>query len=42
MEDPTRKYEHYHGHTIAEDTDNAYEEGSPDDDDLDPLPTPEA
>jgi hypothetical protein len=37
-EDLTLEYEHYHGHTIAEDTDNAYEEGSPDDNDLDPLP----
>ena len=42
MEDLTPKYEHYHGHTIAEDTDNAYEEGLPDNDDLDPLPMPEA
>ena len=42
MEDLTPEYEHYHGHTIAEDTDNTYEEGSPDNDDLDPLPTPEA
>ncbi len=38
MEDLTSEYEHYHGHTIEEDTDNAYEEGSPDNDDLDPLP----
>jgi hypothetical protein len=42
VEDLTPEYEHYHGHTIAEDTDNTYEEGSPDNDDLDPLPTPEA
>jgi hypothetical protein len=41
-EDLTPEYKHYCGHTIAEDTDNAYEEGSPDDDDLDLLPTPEA
>jgi hypothetical protein len=40
-EDLTPEYEHYHGHTIKEDTDNAYEEGSPDNDDLDPLSTPE-
>ncbi len=40
-EDLTPEYEHYHGHTIEEDTDNAYEEGSPDNDNLDPLPTPE-
>jgi hypothetical protein len=42
MEDLTPEYEHYRGHTIAADTDNAYEEGSPDDNDLDPLPTTEA
>ncbi len=36
-EDLTPEYEHYRGHTIAEDTDNAYEVGSPDDDNLDPL-----
>jgi hypothetical protein len=42
MEDLTPEYEHYRGHTIAEDTDNAYEEGLPDDNDLDLLPTPEA
>ena len=41
-EDLTPEYEHYHGHTIEEDTDNAYEEGLPDNDDLDPPPTPEA
>ncbi len=40
MEDLTPEYEHYHGHTIKEDIDNAYEEGSPDNDGLDPLPTP--
>jgi hypothetical protein len=38
-EDLTPEYEHYRGHTIAEDTDNAYKEGSLDDNDLDPLPT---
>jgi hypothetical protein len=38
-EDLTPEYEHYHGHTIEEDMDNAYEEDSPDDNDLDPLPT---
>ncbi len=42
VEDLTPKYEHYLGHTIAEDTDNAYEEGLLDNNDLDPLPTPEA
>jgi hypothetical protein len=42
MEDLTPEYEHYCGHTTAEDTDNAYEEGSPKDNNLDPLPTPEA
>jgi hypothetical protein len=41
-EDLTAEYEHCHGHTIKEDTDNAYEEGLPDNDNLDPLPTPEA
>jgi hypothetical protein len=41
VEDLTPEYEHYHGHTIAEDTDNAYKEGLPNDDNLDPLPTPE-
>jgi hypothetical protein len=41
-EDLTLEYEHYLGHTIEEDTDNAYEEGSPNNDNLDPLPTPEA
>jgi hypothetical protein len=40
-EDLTPECEHYHGHTIAEDTDNAYEEGLLNDDNLDPLPTPE-
>ena len=34
-EDLTPEYEHYRGHTIEEDTDNAYEEGLPDNDDLD-------
>jgi hypothetical protein len=33
---------HYCGYTIAEDTDNAYEEGLPDDKDLDLIPTLEA
>ncbi len=41
-EDLTPEYEHYHGHSLEEDTDNAYEEGLPDDDNLDPLPTSEA
>ena len=41
-EDLTPEYEHYRGHSIAEDMDNAYEEGLPDDNDLDLLPTPEA
>jgi hypothetical protein len=41
VEDLTPEYEHYHGHTIEEVTDNAYEEGLPNDDNLDPLPTPE-
>jgi hypothetical protein len=41
-EDLTPEYEHCHGHTIEEDMDNAYEDGLPDDNDLDPLPTPEA
>jgi hypothetical protein len=40
--DLTPEYEHYHGHTIEEDTENAYEEGLPNEEDLDPLPTPEA
>jgi hypothetical protein len=38
-EDLTPEYEHYQGHTIVEDTDNASEEGLPNNDDLDPLPT---
>jgi hypothetical protein len=42
VEDLTPEYEHYHGHTIEEGPDNAYEEGLPDDDDLDPLPMLEA
>jgi hypothetical protein len=41
-EDLTPEYEHYHGHTIEEDTDNAYEEGLPNNNNLDLLPTPEA
>jgi hypothetical protein len=41
-EDLTPEYEHYCGHTIVEDMDNAYEEGLPNDNDLDPLPTPKA
>jgi hypothetical protein len=40
-EDLTLEYEQYHGHTIKEDKDNAYEEGLPNNNDLDPLPTPE-
>jgi hypothetical protein len=42
VEDLTLEYEHYRGHTIKEDTDNAYEEDFPNNDNLDPLPTPEA
>jgi hypothetical protein len=42
VEDLTPEYEHYRGHTIEEDTDNAYEEGLPNNNDLEPLPTPEA
>ncbi len=42
VEDLTPEYEHYRGHTIKEDTDNAYEEGLLDDNNLDLLPTPEA
>jgi hypothetical protein len=41
-EDLTPEYENYHGHTIEEGQDNTYEEGLPNDNDLDPLPTPEA
>jgi hypothetical protein len=41
-EDLTPEYEHYRGHTIKKDMDNAYEEGLPNDGGLDPLPTPEA
>ncbi len=41
-EDLTPEYERYRGHTIEEDMDNAYEEGSPNNNNLDPLPTPEA
>jgi hypothetical protein len=41
-EDLTPEYEHYRGHTIEEGPDNAYEEGLPDNDDLDLLPTLEA
>ncbi len=41
VEDLTPEYEHYHGHTIDEDTDNAYEESLPNDNNLDPLQTTE-
>jgi hypothetical protein len=41
-EDLTPEYEHYRAHTIEEDTDNAYEEGLPNEEDLDPHPMPEA
>ena len=41
VEDLTPEYEHYRGHTIEEDTDNAYEEGLPNNNNLDLLPTPE-
>ena len=40
--DLTPEHEHYHGHTIEDAVGNAYEEGLIDDNDLDPLPTPEA
>jgi hypothetical protein len=40
-EELTPEYEHYHGHTIEEGPDNAYEEGLPNNVILDPLPTPE-
>jgi hypothetical protein len=39
-EDLTPKYEHYCGHTIKEGMDNAHEKGSPNKNDLDPLPMP--
>jgi hypothetical protein len=38
MEDLTPECEHYHGHTIKEGLDNAYEEGLPDNNGLDLLP----
>jgi hypothetical protein len=41
-EDLTLEYEPYHGHTIEEGQDNSYEKGLPINNDLDPLPTPEA
>jgi hypothetical protein len=41
-EDLTPEYEHYRSHTIEDGQDNAYEEGLLEDDDLDPLPMPEA
>jgi hypothetical protein len=43
-EDLTPNMYHFVGHTIEEGEaeGNAYEEGSPDEDDLEPLPTPEA
>jgi hypothetical protein len=41
VEDLTLEYEHYRGHTIEEDQDNAYEEGLPNNNNLNPLPTPE-
>jgi hypothetical protein len=37
----TPEYEHYRGHTIKEDLDNAYEEGLPDNNNLDLLSMPE-
>jgi hypothetical protein len=42
VEDLTPEYEHYHGNTIEEDTDNAYEEGLPEDDNLELHPMLEA
>jgi hypothetical protein len=43
VEDLTPEYEHYHGHTsIEEGPDNAYEEGLPNDNNLDPLSMPKA
>ncbi len=41
MEDLTPEYEHNRGHTIKEGPDNAYEEGLPNNNNLDLLPTPE-
>ncbi len=38
-EELTPEYEHYRGHTIKEGLDKTYEEGSPDNNNLDPLPT---
>ncbi len=40
-EDQTLEYEHYSGHTIEEDQDNAYEEGLPDNNILDPVSMPD-
>jgi hypothetical protein len=42
MEVLTPEYEHYCCHTIEEGPDNAYEEGLPNNNNLDPLPMPEA
>ncbi len=39
--DPTPEYEHYRDHAIEESQDNAYEEGLPNDDDLDLLSAPD-
>ncbi len=43
-EDLTPEMHHFIGHTIEEGEmeGNAYDRGSPDEDDLEPLPTPEA
>jgi hypothetical protein len=41
-EDLAPEYEHYCGHTIEEGPDNTYEEGLPNNKNLDPFPTPEA
>jgi hypothetical protein len=40
-EDLTPEYKNYCGHTIEEGQDNTYKEGLPNDNNLDPLPTPE-
>ena len=41
-EDLTPEYDQYHGHTNENDVDNAYNKCLPDNNDLYPLPTPEA
>jgi hypothetical protein len=42
MEDQTPEYEHYSGHAIEEDQDNAYEEGLPNNNDLNLVSMPDA